>query len=141
MCSLYLLPIRRETASALKAQKLPPRDRAGAVADAFSLANAGQISTDVALGLAKALKHDPDNLVRHVLVTCLVELLQLYSEVREGEGGVGHWRTTFSYLCGRAGRSILLATTSFVRPAEFEEILRQGNLSGVSNSTNIEDTF
>lgn len=68
--------------SVLQARALPSKDRAGAVADAFSLASAGKVGMDVALSLAMAVKDDPDNLVRSVVVSCLMDLLRLYSEVR-----------------------------------------------------------
>lgn len=65
----------------MQTQAVSPTDRAGAVADAFGLASAGQVGMDVALGLASKLRDDPDNLVRQVVVSCLVDLLHLYSEV------------------------------------------------------------
>eukprot|EP00903_Cladosiphon_okamuranus_P013627 g12691.t1 len=65
---------------AVQSRAIPPADRAGAVADAFSLAAAGLAATSVALDLASKLRDDPDNLVRQTVVSCLVELLSLYSE-------------------------------------------------------------
>lgn len=60
---------------------VPPADRAGAVSDAFSLAAAGRLETAVALDLASKLRDDPDNLVRQTVVSCLLDLVSLYSEV------------------------------------------------------------
>lgn len=66
---------------AMEGDALSPPDRAGAVADAFSLASAGQLGMNVALGLATVLKNDPDNLVRETIVSHLSSLLLLYSQV------------------------------------------------------------
>ena len=69
---------------------VPPPDRAGAVSDAFSLAAAGRLGTAVALDLASKLRDDPDNLVRQTVVSCLVDLVSLYSEVCDDRGvGLG----------------------------------------------------
>eukprot|EP00752_Nemacystus_decipiens_P015740 g14052.t1 len=65
---------------AMQSRAIPPADRAGAVSDAFSLAAAGLAATSVALDLASKLRDDPDNLVRQTVVSCLVDLLSLYSE-------------------------------------------------------------
>ncbi len=66
----------------MRSRSISPADRAGAVSDAFSLAAAGLAATSVALDLASKLRDDPDNLVRQTVVSCLVDLLSLYSEVR-----------------------------------------------------------
>ncbi|CAM9429069.1 unnamed protein product [Ascophyllum nodosum] len=66
--------------SAMQSRALPPKDRAGAVADAFALASAGKLGMGVALDLASKLRDDPDNLVRQTVVMRLVGLISLYSE-------------------------------------------------------------
>lgn len=71
---------------------MSPADRAGAVADAFSLASAGQLGMDVALNLASTVKNDPDNLVRQTVVSRLSDLLLLFSEVRVEVGTAPSWR-------------------------------------------------
>ena len=76
----------------MQSRALPPKDRAGAVADAFALASAGKLGMGVALDLASKLRDDPDNLVRQTVVMRLVGLISLYSEVRVPElagGGRG----------------------------------------------------
>ena len=65
----------------MQSRALPPKDRAGAVADAFALASAGKLGMGVALDLASKLRDDPDNLVRQTVVMRLVGLISLYSEV------------------------------------------------------------
>lgn len=65
----------------MQTRSISPADRAGAVADAFSLAAAGKVGMGVALDLASKLRDDPDNLVRQTVVTSLMVLISLYSEV------------------------------------------------------------
>lgn len=69
------------TQRATETRAVPPADRAGAVADAFSLAAAGKVGMGVALDMASKLTNDPDNLVRQTVVSSLVGLISLYSQV------------------------------------------------------------